>query len=299
MLTKEEQGYLADLNNSHMSIYKVLSVASGQSVTLEDLIDTDNPKIKVRDKAFSMNIQKGQCVALRVIPKTITGKTREYVLSASLLLIPFPVLDNCINTISNITKLMLTSFCIEHTNPLINKQVSKDNEHNRLLIKKMWVKEILECIYHYYGNYTSYHTILDYDGNPWHPCIIEFTILTTPAKIKNVLCSIKEFKYDLTSNSRSNVWLWLNNSYAKLNQKNIKERFPDIMKNCDKPPIFNGEFFTNEDNGKSSHIYAEIRLVKNQLLIEVNSKQRANIVQDKLLTELAGMIANPIIHLQH
>ena len=298
-LTTKEQKYLAALNNSHMTIYKVVSVVPGQSVTLEDRIDTNNPKITVLDKQLSHSIEKGQHVAMRPIPKTVKGKSREYDTSSSIVIIPPPILDNCINTISNITNLMLASFGAESTDPSSNKEVLEDTKHNRLLIKKMWVKEILENIYDYYSNYANYHTILDYDGNPWHPCVIEFDLLTTLSKIKNALFSVKEFEYDQSSRRSSNVWLWLSNKYTRLDQKNIKAKLPSITENLEKPPIFNGAFITNEYDGTSYHIYAEIRLVKNKLLVEVNSKQRANIAQDKLLTKLAGMITNPIIHSRH
>jgi hypothetical protein len=129
----------------------------------------------------------------------------------------------------------------------------------------MWVKEILESIYDYYSNYTSYHTIVDYDGNPWHPCVIEFALLTTQAKIKDALFSVKDFKYDQSSRRSSNVWLWLSNKYIRLDKKNnLKAKLPNITEALEKPPIFNGAFITNEYDGISYHIYAEIRLIKNK-----------------------------------
>lgn len=141
-LTTKEQKYLAALNNSHMTIYKMVSVVPGQSVTLEDRIDTNNPKITVLDKELSRSIKKGQHhVAMRAIPKIVKGKSREYDTSSSIVIIPPPILDNCINTISNISNLMLASFGAESTDPSRNKEVLEDSEHNRLLIKKCGLKK--------------------------------------------------------------------------------------------------------------------------------------------------------------
>jgi hypothetical protein len=71
----------------------------------------------------------------------MTGKTREYEISSSLLLVPPPIFDNCINIIRNITNLMLASFGKERADLPSNKEVPEDSEHNRLLIKKCGLKK--------------------------------------------------------------------------------------------------------------------------------------------------------------
>lgn len=293
-LTTKERNYLKSLNNSYMSIYKVTSISCDNSVVLKDQIEKKMPSITVFDKAFSNGIVKGSYVAVRAVKKDTTDNTKGHELSSTVFLIPDPVIKSCINVIRNINEAMFGPLAKQLMGLFGNNEVIEDTNYNRLQAKKMWAKQILEEIYLYYSNYTDYHIILDYDGNPWHPCIIEFDVLSSAAKLKKALSSIKEFKYDEECKN-GNTWLWLSKRYKQLNSKNIKAKLPAVNENQDKSPLFNGAFIINNYDGESYHIFAEIKLVKNKLIVEVNSKQRANIAQDKILTELSGMVSNGLI----
>lgn len=289
-LTLKERRYLNALNNSYMSIYKVTSVTAGQFIILEDQIDLELPNITVFDRSLSKNITEGTYIATRIVQKQATKSE----LSSSIIPMPKAIINNCINAILNITNLMSNNLVIKS---LSGGEEIEDNDTNRLLIKKMWVKEILESIYLYYTNPQDYHDILDYDGNPWNPCIIEFDINTSALKIKNVLSSVKEFTLD-QGYKNSNNWLWLGKRYKSLDPAGFKEHIPDVNSHG-KEPLFNGLFITNEYDGESYHIFAEIKLIKKKLLVHVHSYQRANIAQDKIQTILQDMVSNATIYPEH
>ena len=290
--TAAEKKYLKALNNSYMSIYKVISVQAGSSITLQCQIEKNSPKIEVFDKSLSLSgIPKETYLATRILKTSPTSKKSKHILSASCFEIPHHLVKECVSVIRNITDAM--------QNPLAmtlygNNEVIKDTEHNQLLTKKMWSKEILETWYLYYANYTDNQEILDYDGNPWHPCIVEFDLTVSDNKIRKVFKSMPKFKLDEECKDK-NTWLWLEQKYEVFNEDSIKDKLPPTTTNNKKNPLYQGGFITNQYDNQGYHIYAELELHKNKLRVTVNSKQRANIAQDEILTQLGEMISNPTI----
>ena len=261
----KERRYLKALNNSYMSIYKVMSVKPNNLIVLKDQVETKSPKLTVLDKSLSNSVEKGQYIAVRIL-KT-NSKSDKHELSSSGFVIPPHLIKECVSIIHNITNAI--------NNPLAmqlfgDNEVIEDNDHNRLLIKKMWAKEILETWYLYYANYTDNHEMLDADGNPWHPCIIEFDLTVSNDKLRQALRFMPKLKFDENCKD-GNTWLWFDKKYEALN---------------------------NKYDNQGYHIFAEVKLHENKLLIDVNSKQRANIAQDEMLTELGGMLSNPKIFSQ-
>lgn len=161
--TAAEKKYLKALNNSYMSIYKVISVQAGSSVTLQCQIEKKSSKIVVFDKSLSnSNIQKGTCLAARIV-KIGSINNSKYILANTIFVIPSHLVKECVSVIRNITDAMQNPMAMQ----LIGgNEVIEDNKHNQLLIKKMWSKEILETWYLYFANSTDHHQMLDYDGNP-------------------------------------------------------------------------------------------------------------------------------------
>lgn len=282
-LTTKEQEYLRALNNSYMSVYKVISVTPGQSVELQDKIEDNAPKIKIVDKVFSKSIEKGKHIAVRVVNCGTTNKYDKYEISPSVLIIPELIVKDCINNLRSMSDNMFRLF---------SAKAVENNSHNKLLIKKMRAKDIVESVYLYYANYDEYHEMLDYDGNPWNPCIVEFDITKPSNEIIDALSSIAELKLDEEDKS-GNTWLWLGKYYKDLRYSKLKSSLPKYDKN--KSPLYRGDFITNESNEQAYQIFAIIKLRKNKLRIEVDSKQRANIIQDKVVNELREKVCNPKI----
>lgn len=289
--TEKEKRYLKALNNSYMSIYKVMSVEPNNSVALKDQVEKKSSKITVLDKSLSNSVKKSEYIAVRILKTNSAGKGNKNELSSSAFIIPNQLVKECVSVIRNITDAM--------TNPLAlqlfsDNEAIEDNAHNRLLTKKMWGKEILETWYLYYANYTDNHEMLDYDGNPWHPCIIEFDLTVSDNKVRKALRFMPKLKFDEECKN-GNTWLWLDKKYEVFNAESIKDKLPPKNASNKKLPLYQGGFIRNEYDNLGYHIFAEVKLHKDKLLIDVNSKQRANIAQDEILTALGNMISNPKI----
>ena len=164
----------------------------------------------------------------------------------------------------------------------------EDNEHNRLLKKKMWAKEILEQWYLYHTNIEDYHEFFDNEGNPWQPCSLEFEVIEHPKKISAIFHSLPNF-----IENKANSWAWIDSiGHKALNYtKNLKPTLHD----SNKSPIYRGDIMRNELNKLSYLVLAELRLQKNKLIINVNSLQRANIAQDFIIANCGNMLKNPVL----
>lgn len=247
-----------------MSIYKVISVSSGVSITLQCQIDKQSPKIEVFDKSISSNsgIEKGTYLGARILKISPTSKNSKYIFSANCFEISPDSIKECVSNIRNITDMMQNPLTMQL---LGDSEISKDTKHNQLLVKKMWAKEILETWYLYYSDNKE---LSDSDGNPWHPCVIEFDLTTSYVSMKKALMSISKFKFDEEC-EKGNTWLLLSDKVSETNSSN------------------------NINDGSS--IFAVIKLNKDKLIIDVNSKQRANIAQDIMETEFKDLLSNPKI----
>lgn len=287
--TAKERKYLKALNNSYLNIYQVLLVTPNKSIVLKNMIEQEQLNITVFDKSLSKSLEKGQYIAIRALKKDKTSQDQpEYESAASVMVLPDQMVEECISSITHITGLM--------SNPMSMKLFAensniKDDEHNMLLIKKMWTKEIAECWYSYYSNIE----ILDFDGNPLNPCTVEFDLTAPKNKIIQFLKSSNDFIRD--GNHRSlDTWLLIDKTYIKPDSNSIKKSLPDLDKaGKDTAPIYNGKFVTNGRNSLLYRVLGELILKKNKLLIEVDSFQRANIIQDEIETQLKGMVSNPQI----
>lgn len=274
--TAVEKKYLGALNNSYMSIYKVISVQAGSSITLQCQIEKEAPKIVVIDKSLSnSNIKEGEYLAVRIL-KISSNKNNKYILSSSCFALPPHLIKECVSIIRNITDLMQNPSAQQLVG---NTEIIENNEHNRLLAKKMWCKEILETWYLYYAHYNEHQEVLDSDGNAWHQCFIEFDLTVPSDKVRQALRFIPKFKFDEGCKDK-NTWLWLNEVQvtSPINNSN------------------NNDLYKDGNNGYS--IFAGVKLSKDKLIVDVNSKQRANIAQDIMLTELGNMLSNPKIFSQ-
>jgi hypothetical protein len=289
--TAAEKKYLKALNNSYMSIYKVISVEVGNSITLQCQIEKKAPKVIVYDKSLSNSgIPKDTYLATRVLKISPTAKNSKHILSSVCFEIPPHLIKECISVIRNITDAMTSPLAIQ----LFGNEAIENNSHNKLLTKKMWSKEILEIWYSYYTHNTDPREVLDYDGNPWHPCMITFDLKVSDNKIRQALRFIPKFKFDEECED-GNTWLWLDKKYENLNERSIKDSLPADSLSDTKFPSYQGEFIANNIDNQGYHIFAVVKLHKDKLLVDVNSKQRANIAQDAIATELGDMISNPKI----
>jgi hypothetical protein len=145
--TAKDKEYLRALNNSYMSIYKVISTNPGTSIILQDQVTKKSPKITVLDKSLSNSVKINKYIACRIVKAE-----SKVLLSASVLEIPKTIVKDCTNVIRNITEAIKS--------PLAMQAFSQDKSTSTkkaidLQIKKMWTKEIVEAYYLYYSNPVS------------------------------------------------------------------------------------------------------------------------------------------------
>ena len=55
---KNELEYLRELNKSYVSVYKVISVTSGVSIDLENMLETNKPSVKIVHKTLSKKLER-------------------------------------------------------------------------------------------------------------------------------------------------------------------------------------------------------------------------------------------------
>ena len=172
---------------------------------------------------------------------------------------------------------------------LLKEDRFEDNAHNRLLIKKMWAKEILEQWYSYYINYEDSHEFFDYEGNPWQPCFIEFDIVVkNPKKISSIFNSLPNLIA-----IENNSWVWIDNvGHKDMNYINTHNH---IANDNGQSPSYRGNIMHNKFNKLSYLVLAEISFKKDKLIIGTNSTQRASIAQDFILTNCGDMVKNPVL----
>ena len=287
-LTSNDKKYLKALNNSHLGIYKVISVEPNISVTLEDMIEPNSEHLKILDKNLSRYIKSNQLVATRLLKIEYKTKPTEYRLSNTLIPLQTKVAEQSVGIIQMLTEAMNQPLLIQTI--LQEEERLEDNTHNRLMLKKMWAKEILEQWYLYHTNIMDYHELFDYEGNPMQPCSIEFDVTTEPSKLAKILNTLPDFIADAP-----NSWTWIDNTgYDNFNFSDIKDKAPSLI-DPDKSPLYCGTVIVNERDKLSYRVFAEIKLKKNKLIINVASIQRANIAQDFIVTKCGNTVSNPII----
>ncbi len=287
LLTVEDKRYLKALNNSYLGIYKVTSVKVGQSVNLEDMVESSVDHFTVLDKTLSQNIKVGQIVATRLIKIEYKAKPKKYQISNTLIALPEKIAIQSVDIIKMMTEAMNNPFLMAS---MLNEEKFEDNDHNRLMQKKMWAKEILEQWYLYHCNYQDYHEFFDYEGNPLQPYCIEFDVITEPRKISKILNSLPDLIEDA-----ANSWVWVDSTaYDGLNYPDIKDKIPNLV-DPNKLPLYCGAIIQSEGGKASYRIFGEIRLKKDKLIINVASLQRANISKDFFTTKLGSMVGNPLL----
>lgn len=285
-MTSNDKKYLRALNNSYVGIYKIVSVEPNISITLKDMIEPNNKNLRVLDKNLSRSVKIDQYIATRLLQIEHKTKPPEYSLSNSLIFLPEKIAIQSINIIQMFTVAMDQPFFMATI--LKGEEQFEDNEHNRLLKKKMWAKEILEQWYLYHANIEDYHEFFDNEGNPWQPCSLEFEVIEHPKKISAIFHSLPNF-----IENKANSWVWIDSiGHKALNYtKNLKPTLHD----SNKSPIYRGDIMRNELNKLSYLVLAELRLQKNKLIIYVNSLQRANIAQDFIIANCGNMLKNPVL----
>lgn len=162
LLTLKDKKHLKALNASYLSLYKVSS-AKHDLLVLQDIIEKSERITVTIPAGMGEFLQRGQIIAARLLSVRSKTKATEYSLSDSFLIVPEWAAKETAKEI----KMMMTAMSRMMSLPFLPAEMRiNDTEHNRLLQKKMWAKEILEAWYLYKANYLDYHELYDHYGNP-------------------------------------------------------------------------------------------------------------------------------------
>ena len=287
-MTANDKKYLKALNNSYLGIYKVVSIEPNTSITLEDMIEPNDKNLKVLDKNLSKVVKKDQIIATRLLGIEHKSRPLEYRVSNTLIFLPEIIANLAINIIQVLTEAVNQPLLMQAI--VQEEERFEDNPHNRLMLKKMWAKEILEQWYLYHVNSEDYHESFDYEGNAWKPCSLEFDIIVPIKKISTLFDSLPNFIQNKTTS-----WTWID-SAGHNDLINYTKTLNPTLRDGAKSPIYRGAIMRNELNKLSYRVLAEIRIQKYKLIIEINSTQRANIAQDFMIINCVNMIKNPVIN---
>ena len=141
MLTKykksikaDDAAYLQGLNNSYMSIYEVLDITPGESITLLEMIGTNKSSIIVKECIGSKQLSKQDVIGVRVV-----NNGKELVLSSIILPLSRNLSEHLIAQINFITEMMSKSSELR----MENKAMGINDEAFELQIQKLWAKEIV------------------------------------------------------------------------------------------------------------------------------------------------------------
>ena len=135
VITPEDQAYLQGLNNSYMSIYEVLDVTPGHSVTLREMIGINKPPIIVKEILGSQGFRKKNVIGARIV-----NIDEEFAFSSAVLHLPRNVAKNIINKINFIMQMMMQHAALRAE----TKAMGISDKEFELQNKKLWAKEIVE-----------------------------------------------------------------------------------------------------------------------------------------------------------
>jgi hypothetical protein len=107
LLSANSKKYLKALNNSYMGVYKVVSVEPNISITLKDMVGSDNKDYITLNRDLSKVIKPNQIIATRLLKfEQRQTKSSEYHLSNSVIVLPEEMAEQCLNAIQMLIEVM-------------------------------------------------------------------------------------------------------------------------------------------------------------------------------------------------
>ena len=284
LLTGVEKEYLRSMRNSYMSLYEVIDIDLDKSLTLRNLLEDKEP-ITVFEKSLTRCIDKWQILGARICDEG--GKP---VLAGGCLLIERKASKELIAFIrelhdSGMSQIRAGKF---------GKDNQKDIENSERLMKVMWVKEIanayMEDVYDKLNRKIKFQNT---DGHDIQYCTMEFTLNSDFSDIAASLDKISDFDKDEDSKIRK-FWNWyeFTDKAALLKQKSEKStKQKTITASDDNEDIQYIEVQLNSKNfDRPARNLGTIELLKNKLVAQANSRERAEILEEKLYKALGEKI---------
>jgi len=269
-LTTDEKKYYQGLRSSYMSLYEVIDIEVGKSLTLRDMMQKNSKPIKITENKATHHLSKWDFIGARLV-KVGT----QYQLAGGLLLMERDCVDELVEYIRKMDELVLQTV----------RSLSGGREAE-LMIKKMWVKIIAEVWFEISSRPAQETELFNKDGERFKLCTTTFPLKVATSKAVASLNALEELEFD----NEDRHWIWLKESY-------LNQEISVVKEGSEGKKIFTDTTVQAED-GTNYSLYAELSIKKKQLIVEVNSEQRATIVEFFLKEKLGKMIGEPTINIK-
>lgn len=269
LFSLQDKLYLKGLRDSYMSLYEVIDVKMDQSLTLRNLLEEKSPPLIVKEKRGTHYICQWDVLGARIVKASPNN-----LLAGGLLILSREGATAAKEVIHRIEKVMMKKENI--------LRFQKETKDPILMIKKMRVKEIAENWLMEKMERAKEPTYLNYDGDKLKFYTIEYPLKGTIAAVVNVINKLPE----LTPHDIEGVvhaWIWP----LKADKKKLRQPKPSQGKE-----VFLDTQLSDHE-GRVYRLFAELKINGKKLIIDVNSEQRANIVEDFFQTHLASLIGDP------
>ena len=276
LLSSEDKSYLKGLRDSYMSLYEITDLKIDESLTLRDFIEKKQAPITVKEKMATRSLSQWDLIGARVVD-TPQGK----ILAGGLLLLSRKRAQKAKESIDKISKIMMQK---KHL-----RFFEKETKDPILLIKKMWTKEILENWLMEKIREAQEPTFLNYDGDKLQFYTLEFPLKGSLSDVAQKLNSLPELMLHDFEDA-SDAWIWplqTDLTDQKKTRQQKKETDPDAPKK-----IMVDSQLCNEQ-GETCRYLAELKIKKKKLIIDVNSEERANFIENFVQTHLASFVERP------
>lgn len=272
-LEHKEIEYLQALRNSYMGVYEVVTIEVDKCITLRDIIDSKAAPIIVREKKATHCLAKWDLIGARIV--TLADFN---VLAGGALILTREAAEKATAEISMITEIMMSPSSLHRF-----KKMGVINPE--LMIKKMWAKEIIGQWFHTTIEKFKPKTFYNTDGHKINPYTLEYTLKKPQKEIIEILNNLGEL-HPFDIEDCKHAWIWV----GKKNNKRGVDKGDNAL--------IVETYLTNVDDARQYSIFAELRLYDKKLEVDINSKERANILRNYIEFYLANQVQDPIA-MQH
>ncbi|HQS83714.1 MAG TPA: hypothetical protein PLY23_02225 [Alphaproteobacteria bacterium] len=273
LLSSEDKSYLKGLRDSYMNLYEITDLKIDEGLTLRDFIEKKQAPITVKEKMGTRSLSQWDLIGARVVD-TPQGK----ILAGGLLVLSRKRAQKAKESIDKISKVMMQK---KHL-----RLFEKETKDPILLIKKMWTKEILEHWLTEKIKEAQEPTFLNYDGDKLQFYTLEFPLKVSLSDVVQKLNSLPELiSHDVEGTL--DAWIWPLRDQKKHRQQKKKT-------DLDAPKEIMVDSQLCNEQGETCRFFAELKIQKKKLMIDVNSEERANFMENFVQNHLASFVEKPI-----
>ncbi|MEN8236041.1 MAG: hypothetical protein ABFQ95_00600 [Pseudomonadota bacterium] len=259
-LTEYEKKYFEGLRLAQMSIYEIIDVEDGQSLTVRDLVADGNPTFVVQESEPSISLPKWSLIGTKLVRIGDEIRTRSAILQFDR-----QHVDRALTSLKA-SKALLESGLGSLDNKTLQKTL-RETQTN--LVTAVWVNGCVPP--------PKSRTYLNRDGEKLKHCKHTFPLKATKAAVAKRLNEIEELQ-----NGEDDKWVWLIPMTNESTKENTKK---DTRQE-------------NTDEQQFVQLHAGMQLKNDMLIVETLSEQRATQIEFLLKENLEDMVGEPTLELQ-